>query len=320
MKPRPYPPSQSNLATMKSLKDRSWHGLAVVFNVIFFLLSSNIYTSNHALKCMEPGPKREDRNHDTKNNTFESDLQHCKMAMVPSNTFIPIFVLTRDRISSLQTSLESYQHTFNSPYEIIILDHNSTYPPMVQYLHELEVKQKISVVPLRQEKWSAALNEANSIIRDYLDQHPSIEAYVFTDPDIAFLNSAPDVLLFYAGLLRSCPTYKVVGPSLKITDIPSHYNTTLSNGYSVYEHESQFWRVVPNIATWNGVGYHVVNQLIDTTFAMYRRNTSMGRLSSPSVRAYAPYAAVHVDWYYDTQDLPADKIYYLNRQKGVNNW
>eukprot|EP00571_Detonula_confervacea_P016822 CAMPEP_0172300408 /NCGR_PEP_ID=MMETSP1058-20130122/2511_1 /TAXON_ID=83371 /ORGANISM="Detonula confervacea, Strain CCMP 353" /LENGTH=65 /DNA_ID=CAMNT_0013010179 /DNA_START=23 /DNA_END=217 /DNA_ORIENTATION=+ len=59
---------------------------------------------------------------------------------------------------------------------------------------------------------------------------------------------------------------------------------------------------------------------IDTTFAMRRRDESFKRLSGPSLRAYAPYAAVHVDWYDDSENLPEDKVFYKNRQSGVNNW
>jgi len=252
------------------------------------------------------------------------DFSLCTNAMVPRDLFIPIFIMTRDRISSFQQTLESYQRTFTSPFEIIILDHDSTYPPMVQYLHELKMNQSITVVPLKEKNWGmkggGALKEANSIIQDYLDQHPRVQFYVFTDPDIAFLRTAPDVLLFYAGLLQSCPKFNTVGPGLQISDIPSRFTKKVSNGKQVFEQHSRFWTDVPNIATWNGVGYHVAKHPIDTTFAMYRRNVPFKRLQGPSLRAYAPYAAVHVDWYDDSENLPADKVFYTKRQMGANNW
>jgi len=248
------------------------------------------------------------------------DFSLCTNATVPSDLFIPIFIMTRDRISSFQQTLESYQRTFTSPFEIIILDHDSTYPPMVQYLQELKMNQGITVVPLKATNWTGGLTEANSIIQDYLDRHPSVQFYVFTDPDIAFLRTAPDVLLFYAGLLQSCPEFKTVGPGLQISDIPSRFTKKVSNGKQVFEQHSRFWTDVPNIATWNGVGYHVAKHPIDTTFAMYRRNVPFKRLQGPSLRAYAPYAAVHVDWYDDSENLPADKVFYAKRQMGANNW
>lgn len=260
-----------------------------------------------------------------KNNTMRVDfIDFCNVATthtLSSNTFVTIFVMTRDRVSSLRESLDSYKDTIQSPYEIVILDHNSSYPPMVDYLHELKTKQNISVVPLHEKTWDMALAEARGIIRQYLNHHPHIEFFVFTDPDIAFLRTLPDVLLFYAGLLRSCPKIKSVGPGLQISDIPLRFTKTVFGGRSVYKQHSQFWTSVPNIATWNGAGYHIAKHPIDTTFVMFRRDADFGRHAGPSFRAYAPYAAVHVDWYDDSNNLPADKVYYTERQSGkVNNW
>ena len=67
-------------------------------------------------------------------------------------------------------------------------------------------------------------------------------------------------------------------------------------------------------------GYHVVEHPIDTTFAMYRQNIQFVRLVALSLRAYTPYAAVHVDWYADSSNRSEDKLFYVNRQSGVNNW
>ena len=65
---------------------------------------------------------------------------------LPSNTHVTIFVMTRDRISSLRQSLDSYKKTIQSPYEIVVLDHNSSYPPMIDYLNEIQTEQNISVI------------------------------------------------------------------------------------------------------------------------------------------------------------------------------
>lgn len=244
------------------------------------------------------------------------DLKACKPTIVPSDLFIPIFVLTRDRVSSLRMSLQSYWDTISSSYEIIILDHNSTFPPMVEYLRQLKGSHNISVVPLSSNTWQDAITDASQFIKHYLNRRPHVSFYVFTDPDIAFLRTAPDVLLFYAGLLTSCSEHNVVGPALQISDVP----TTFKKHKSVYDWEKQYWKQVPAMATWNGIGYHVVGEPIDTTFAMYRSDTPLARLTRPSLRAYAPYAAVHVDWYHDTEHLPEDKLYYVKHQSGVNNW
>ena len=250
------------------------------------------------------------------------DLKNCGQALIPHDLFVPIFVMSRDRVSSLKRSLKSYRDTIKSPYEIIVLDHHSTFPPMVEYLQYLSATQNISVFHLVEASWDAALEEASQLIQDYLVQHPTAAFFVFTDQDIAFLRTAPDVLLYYAAVLRSCPEYNVVGPALQISDIPLHYSgrSPKQDNKTVYEWESAFWTGVPSMATWNGIGYHVAIQPIDTTFAMYRRETKFTRLINPCLRAYAPYSAVHVDWYDDSSNLPADKLHYVNKQNGVNNW
>ena len=254
---------------------------------------------------------------------MDADLAGCTNITVPSDIFVPIFIMTRDRVSSLRVALESYERTIKSPYEIIILDHNSSYPPMLAYLRMLKA-QKIIIKKLTSPSWNGALSEAKQEVREYLEwKNSDSQFYVFTDPDIALLRTAPDLLLFYAGVLLACPEIDTIGPALQISDIPPQFTKRLKNkNMSVFEWESQFWRSVPSIATWNGVGYHIASEPIDTTFSMYRRNLITHRHAAreSTLRAYAPYAAVHVDWYQDSANLPADKLFYIQQQTGANNW
>lgn len=251
-------------------------------------------------------------------NNITVDINNCSNEQVPSDLFVPIFVLVRDRVSSLRMSLASYDRSLRTGFEIIILDHFSSYPPMMQYLEGLK-QRNTTVISLKKRSWAEALGEVDMIAQEYLDRHPEVGYYVITDPDIAFLRSLPDVLLFYAAVLQSCPAITVIGPSLQISDIPSSY-TGQFNGNAVYDWEKKFWKDVPNIATWNGVGYHVTFAPIDTTFAMRRRNTHFRRLDAPCLRAYAPYGAVHVDWYFNSTNQTADKAYYTKHSSDVNNW
>ena len=66
---------------------------------------------------------------------------------------------------------------------------------------------------------------------------------------------------------------------------------------------------------------HVIYSfLLFHRFGMYRSGVPFERLTGPYLRVYAPYAAVHVYWYDDSENLPKDKVYYKSRQSGVNNW
>lgn len=252
---------------------------------------------------------------------LSADRNNCSLtATIPSNLFVPIFILTRDRVHALQETLESYERTLSTPHEIIILDHSSTYPPMLEFLTRLQDERHVTVHTLPERVWDDALAHANRIMQEYLQQHPNVEYYVLTDPDIALIRSNGDILLFFAGLLASCADVNVVGPHLQISNLPPQYTRKYKN-HTVYEWESQFWKTVPYMATWKGIGYHFAEQLIDTTFAMRRRTQTFARITCPCLRTYAPYAAVHLDWYLDSDHLPPDKQYYLKKSfGGVNNW
>jgi len=198
---------------------------------------------------------------------------------------------------------------------------------MLEYLQKLET-QNTTVIRFPEISWNQVLKLAKQKIELYLTKNPEVLYYVFTDPDIALVRTAPDILLFYAGILEACPHVNVVGPHLQISDLPQSYNRTIqvkerrqSKELSVVQRHSQFWTQVPNMATWNGLGYHLGFHPIDTTFAMRRRSLAFQRLTPRSIRTNAPYAAVHLDWYQDTNNLPADKIWYTSRvEKDVNHW
>ena len=66
----------------------------------------------------------------------------------------------------------------NLKYEIIILDHFSTYPPMLEYIHNTLQQQQeeeatknninITVIQLKQKNWNDALIECADLIDSYL--------------------------------------------------------------------------------------------------------------------------------------------------------
>ena len=185
---------------------------------------------------------------------FYTDRADCQNSNVSSKTFVPIFIMTRDRVNGLREAVESYDNTISSPFEIIILDHNSTYPPMLEYLRYLQTERNIKVHPLKNPDWNAACWEADKLVQAYLKARPDVEFYVLTDPDIALKRTAPDILLYSAAILKSCPFVRVVGPHLQISDLPAHY-TKKAHGFTVFERQARFWKKdVPSMATWKGLG------------------------------------------------------------------
>ena len=102
-------------------------------------------------------------------NTFSADRKRCTPITIPSGTFVPIFVLVRDWLTSLRISLDSFRSTIHTPYEIIVLDHHSSYPPMLTFLGELD-RNGTEVHSLQSWDWKSALNEAADIIHAYLEK------------------------------------------------------------------------------------------------------------------------------------------------------
>ncbi|CAF2019033.1 unnamed protein product [Rotaria magnacalcarata] len=248
--------------------------------------------------------------------SLTSDLKYCvgREGKVASNLQFPIFIITRDRVNSLRRAISSYNR-LSTPWHLIICDHNSTYPPMVAYLDELK-HRGVTIFHIRSSAWSEVIKDIRSYIQQYLAFHPDFKYYVVTDPDIGLNISAPDIMLFFAGVLETCPGVNVVGPALQITNIPDYYRMK----QKVITHESQFWRSVPSMATWKGNSYHLAIQPIDTTFAMRRRTTAFVPLHDGTIRTYAPYMAIHLDWYLNSSDPGDDYRWYIRHQSGINHW
>jgi hypothetical protein len=118
---------------------------------------------------------------------FSADRPGCQDVSIPIDLFVPIFIMTRDRVSSLREALESYESTIASPYQIIILDHNSTYEPMLEYLDFLQKEKNITVHPLQEANWNKAIVESANFIGAYRRAHPEVKYYILTDPGKVFI-------------------------------------------------------------------------------------------------------------------------------------
>lgn len=276
---------------------------------------------------------------------ISADMDGCHETAIDTSldhaSYIPIFVLTKDRVTTLRLTLESYQRTIASPYRVILLDHNSTFPPMLEFLKNIPKEYNVesvhsltrhaSVTWKRPKYWVRTIEEAADFIEGYLQDNPEIDHYVFTDPDISFLHTMPDALLFFRAILQACPDISVVGPLLHTSDIPVSYN---GRG-KVLEVTAQFWeRQKPNSATWKGRRYLFTEGTIDTTFSMRRRSTRFERLQkNTTVITFAPYSATHLPYYFtekkffdayvvkfNESDIKKEKEWYLSHQRKVSHW
>jgi len=220
---------------------------------------------------------------------------------------IPIFVITCDRLVVLRESLASYRECIKTPFEPIMVDFGSTYKPMVSFLGRLE-SRGIKVYWMNKIDQPGELNQVNICIQDYFKTHPKSD-YVVTDPDIALDNTRGDVLHVYRRFLKINPAAHVVGPMLRIDDIPDYYplKEALISG-ELGLHKKFHSQPIQTIMYRRRKIYYITAP-IDTTFGMYRAGTTWKRCRH-GIRVLAPYAARHLDWYLDFDNLTPDQDYY----------
>lgn len=208
----------------------------------------------------------------------------------------PVFVTVRDRLSSLVSLVDWLEETGQA--DITLIDNDSTYPPLVEWLEISEHR----VVRLHRNLGPRAAWLTGLAQRVGLDS-----PYVVTDPDVVPDEGCPlDLMTQLLAVLEAHPEIDRVGPGLRIDDLPADGPHT----ESVRQWESQFWRheIAP--------GLYLAD--IDTTFALYRpgRRTPGGS----ALRTGEPYLARHLPWY-EVDPADEETLFYRARaDPTVNSW
>lgn len=218
---------------------------------------------------------------------------------------IPIFIICKDRVTVLQKCIASYEKL--GDVEIIIIDNGSTYPPMLEW--QLQCPYKI--YRNQPAGTTADISESVGNIIEHWYKTNDSPYYIVTDPDIELESPSPKLLEYYADILDKEWTAMVVGPMLRIDDIPDHFCLKEEMKAS---HILQFWHKTP-------IEYKeskLQKASIDTTFGMYRKGYKFRRLS-PGIRVYEPYMARHLDWYIDTSNLTDEQEYYMAHASEVSS-
>eukprot|EP00668_Euglena_longa_P042784 GGOE01056640.1.p1 GENE.GGOE01056640.1~~GGOE01056640.1.p1 ORF type:complete len:221 (+),score=9.85 GGOE01056640.1:463-1125(+) len=164
-------------------------------------------------------------------------------------------------------------------------------------------------------EWRDALLQMRFEINRFLLSHPSVEFYAVTDADIEFDRVPGDTLIFYAGVLKACPSVEVVGPALSLSDIPRTYK----HRKQVIAWELKYSNRLHYTAYWQGMPFNFVEAKFDTTFAVRRASSPFMRYRD-GFRVMAPYHASHSDWHIDVDHPAPDIEWYIKHQRGVNHW
>jgi len=212
-----------------------------------------------------------------------------------SNKDIEVFVISYNRLTYLKKLIGWLE---NAGFEKInIVDNNSTYPPLLEYLKKTEHR-----VHRFGKNYGHMAVWACGRFTDIIDN----EYYIVTDNDILPIEECPqNVADHFKGILDRYKKFTKVGFSLKIDDIPDSYGFK----ENVLEWEYQFWE--------KKIADGLFDASIDTTFAMYRPGIYPNQKKWwKSIRTDFPYMARHLPWYEKSSEIDGEDLYY---QKNIKN-
>ena len=209
----------------------------------------------------------------------------------------PVLITVRDRLEPLEELVAKLESTGGC--EIVLVDNDSTYAPLVSYLDRS---------PHRVIRLGANLGARAAWISGLVAEFGYDRHYVVTDPDVVPDDSCPDdFLVRFSSLLERYPDVGRVGFGLRIDDLPAE----LPRSRQVETWESQFWKHEREPGVYEAD--------IDTTFALYRRGQPVR--GSVALRTGFPYVARHLAWYEDPDDPTEEERYYrAHADQTINSW
>lgn len=210
---------------------------------------------------------------------------------------LPILIICRDLLSDLKLLVSWFEKTGHE--NIILLDNNSSYSPLQDYLsaspHEvIRLKSNLG----HRSPW------LSQIVKKFDDSTP----FVVTDPDLLPDPEAPeDSFEYFQELLLRYKNFDKAGFGLHIDDIPE------INPYreQIIQWEKPFWtkELEPLLFAAH----------LDTTLALHRPQTPYK--VTESIRTGRPYMARHLPWYRNPFITNEETAYYLkNRDNEVGYW
>lgn len=214
----------------------------------------------------------------------------------------PIVIISFNQVSFLR-SLISFLR--DSGYlNIVIIDNNSTYPPLLDYFEE--IKEEVIIHKLEHNYGHMVFWEQDRFFRIYGKGY-----YVVTDADVVpDPDCPPNFLRSFKEVLDKNIDVTKVGFSLRLDNIPA------SNPHreKILKWEEKFW------STKDEEGNYVAD--IDTTFALYRPHdkNAIAERFYKAIRMKQPFQASHGGWQLDPKNLTEEQAYYMKHAKGSSSW
>lgn len=217
---------------------------------------------------------------------------------------IPVIIINFNQLYYLRKQVDFYLgRGFRN---IIIIDNNSTYPPLLSYYQEMQTQ--VTVEYMRNNLGHLVFFKNEELQRKYGQGY-----YIVTDADILPNQDLPRNFMNRLIQLLSENFNEVskVGFALDISDIPNGF----PHKEKVLQWENRFWK--------NELAEDVYLNIIDTTFALYkpqypRRFSSIDFLGA--IRVAGNFTARHGGWYRDPDNLSEEDIYYEKHASSSASW
>lgn len=227
--------------------------------------------------------------------------RYSKYKEADAKTF-PIIIISFNQLFYLKKLVSFLK---KSGYlNIIIIDNNSSYTPLLSYFEE--IKNEVIIHRLN-------YNYGHKVFwnQDYFFRIYGKGYYVVTDADIVPNSDCPTNFLskFKEALYKNKEVTKV-GFSLLIDDIPSKNQ----HREKIINWEQKFWKIK------DLDGNYIAD--IDTTFAIYRpleREAILNRFYK-GIRMKPPFVAMHGGWHIDPNNLTTEQKYYMQHANGSSSW
>ncbi|PIQ14667.1 MAG: family 2 glycosyl transferase [Flavobacteriales bacterium CG18_big_fil_WC_8_21_14_2_50_32_9] len=229
-----------------------------------------------------------------KNPTIRKQLKNPKS--------IPIIIISFNQLFYLKQLIDFLLS--RKFLNIIIIDNNSTFLPLLDYFDELQNNTNITIHRLKENDGHLVFWKNIDLFKKYSKGY-----YVVSDADIVPLESTPENFIKkFINLLNSNMDITKVGFSLYLDDLPDHN----PNKETIVNWENQFW-LEPHENHFKAS--------IDTTFALYRPNyIRLEESFLKAIRTNKPYTARHGGWYINPTKLSEEQKYYINTANNSSSW
>lgn len=249
-------------------------------------------------------------------NFIRSIIQYFKFNLIQNSSAveyskknffeIPIIIINYNQLFYLKLLINSLlSRGYNN---IIIIDNNSDYPPLLNYYKELD-GTKIKLEQQNDNLGHMVFFKKKELLKKYAKKG----YYILTDADIIPNKNLPKD--FVLELIKIMENYHYniakVGFALEVKDIPEFYPLKKQ----VLKWEAQYWR--------NKIDKNIYRADIDTTFALYKPFYTRGLLQNnffSGLRVAGDFCAKHGGWYLNPTDMSEEQNHYFNTLESSASW